>query len=325
MPLTNFPNGATSFGVPWIAGVPLPFTGNYYWVQQPSGTTTQASPGGSGTLESPFTDINTALDACTANNNDVILFKGTIYIDEAIVWDKAQTHLIGVSNPLMRGKRSRISMASDATVFSPFISVTAAGCMFMNIGTFYGFADNSAQVLWSDTGGRNGYFGCEFMGFGADLAAAHTGSRDFVLSGDTGECTFDSCVFGVDTVARTAANYTLEITGGSPRNHFNNCVFESYLTGSGSNAAHILIGAGGIDRYARFMNCSFLASTSSGGSSAMTQAANVNAAPGGLLQMVNCWFTGVTNVETTASGDVYMAMTAPAASDSGLTVVNAPA
>jgi hypothetical protein len=139
MALTNFPNGATSFGVPWVAGVPLPFTGNYYWVQQPSGTTTQASPGGSGTLESPFTDINTALDACTANNNDVILFKGTIYIDEAIVWDKAQTHLIGVSNPLMRGKRSRISMASDATVFSPFISVTAAGCMFMNIGTFYGF------------------------------------------------------------------------------------------------------------------------------------------------------------------------------------------
>lgn len=324
MALTNFPNGATSFGVPWVGGIPLPFTGNYYWVSQPSGTTTQASPGGNGTIESPFTDLNTALAACTANNNDVILFDGTLYIDETVVWNKAQTHLIGVSNPLMRGKRSRISMASDATVFTPFISVTAAGCMFMNIGTFYGFADASAQVLWSDTGGRNGYYNCEFMSFGATLAAAHTGSRAFVLSGSTGECTFRDCVFGVDTVARTAANVTLEITGGSPRNYFYNCHFESYLTGSGANAVHVSIGVGGIDRYAKFTGCQFHSSPIAGGNVAMTQAFSVNASAGGFVMLDNCWFNGTTNVETTASSAVFISMPVVDTADGGLAVVNAP-
>lgn len=323
--LTNFPNGLSSFGLPVIPGLPVPFNGNVFWVKEPSGTAsgTQPADSGSGTITSPYSNLNLALSACTSGNNDVILFSGTLHVTESVVWDKNQTHLIGICSPLMRGKRARIS-STGSTVFTPMVSVTANGCLFQNIGTFYGYGNASAQVLWSDTGGRNCYQNCEFLSFGNATMAAQTGGRALVLSGDTGECTFNNCVFGVDTVARTAANYTLEIAGGSPRNYFSNCHFEAYLTGSGSNACHLLIGSGGIDRYLKFTNCQFHAETKSGGSSAMTQVMNISGSAGGFVVADDCWFTGVTDVETSASGNLFMTNCVVDTADAGLTVVSAP-
>lgn len=326
MPFTNFPNGATSFGIPVVPGVPVPYTGNYIWVQEPSGLSTAASASGSGTQESPYTRLDTAVSAARSGYNDVIVMLGTMHLDGTLSWNKDKLHLIGVCAPMTRGKRARISSGTPASgsYYTPMVSVTGQGCHFYNFGTFYGIADNSALVCWSDTGGRNCYDNVEFLGFGSSNTAAQTGSRAFVLSGSTGESTFRNCVFGVDTVARTAANYTLEVTGNSPRNYFYNCEFESYLTGSGSNACHLLIGSAGMDRYLKFYNCTFSAETSSGGSSAMTQAFNVSGSAGGFVFCKDSWFQGVTDVETAASGAVFMANYVPDTADQGLPVVNAP-
>lgn len=321
MTLTNFPDGMTSYGVPIVGGIgSIPLTGTWYFVDQTNG-----SDGNPGTADEPLATLARAHALCTANNNDVVVFTGTNTQTSTLTWSKNKTHLIGQAAPTAIGKRARIT--GTGTVFSPLVSVTAEGCYFFNFATLYGFANASAQVLWSEGGDRNYYGNVEFLAFGTDEAAAHTGSRALVISkasGNKGEHTFQNCVFGVDTIARTAANYTLEIANGSPRNYFYNCEFTSYLTGSGANACHLLVGSGGIDRYLKMYNCTFSASTSSGGSVAMTQAFSVNGSAGGFVFGKDCWFLGTTNVETAAGGAVFMANYVPDTADQGIVPVNAP-
>lgn len=320
-PYSDFPNGVTSFGVPVLGSAGgLQFTGDFYFVDASTG-----SDGNTGTADFPLATLERAHALCTAGNNDVVFFKGTNAQSTTLNWSKNQTHLVGMCAPTMRGKRARIT--GTGTVFTPLVNVTAEGCYFYNFATFYGFADASAQVLWLDAGDRNFYGNIEFLAFGTDEAAAATGSRALVISkasGNKGEHTFQNCLFGTDTIARTAANYTVEIANGSPRNFFFGCEFESYLTGSGANACHLLVGSGGIDRYLNLIECRFHASTSSGGSVAMTQAFSVNASAGGFVFGKDCWFLGTTNVETSASGAVFMANYVPDTADQGIVPVNAP-
>jgi hypothetical protein len=136
------------------------------------------------------------------------------------------------------------------------------------------------------------------------------------MNGSTGESTFRNCVFGVDTVQRGAANYTLEIAGGAPRLTFENCDFESDLAAGGSASSHVLIGADGIDRYCKFQNCTFISDTLSGGT-AMAQAFNVNAAAGGVVMLDFCTSFGVTAWETSASNSVFNNMIIPTANGTG--------
>lgn len=310
---TNFPEGITSFGIvtAGLAGL-LPFTGNIFWVDETNG-----SNGFTGGAGDPFGTLAYALSQCTANQNDVVLFTGTIHVSSTLVWSKNQVHLIGLCNGIERGKRARISV-TGATAFTPMISVTASGCLFANFGTFYGFnsASNNA-VCWADTGGRNCYNTVEIMGFGDGTASTGTANitaaRAFVLSGSTGECTFRNCVFGVDTIVRNATNYTLEISGASPRNYFFNCDFEADLGASGGASSHLLVGASGIDRYAKFVGCRFSGAANSGGT-AMAQAFNVNASAGGTIWLDQSTIgTGITAWQTTPNSVVIMNMTAPSA------------
>lgn len=324
MPFTNFPDGVTSFGIPLIPGIPVPFTGNYIWVNQ--GSSYPSVAGGNGTFESPFNRIESAVEAARSGMNDVIMMIGTVRVAATLAWNKDKLHLVGISAPTMRGKRARLT-TTGSTAFTPMVNVTGEGCYFGNFATFYGFADASAQTLWLEAGDRNCYDLVEFLAFGDDLAGAEANSRGVVISkasGNKGEHTFRNCVFGTDTAVRTAANATLEIAAGSPRNYFYGCHFEAFLTGSGADAVHLLVGSGGIDREVWFENCHFRSSTASGGSAAMTQAMSVHASAGGYVGVKDSWFLGCTNVETTASGNVFMTNPVVDTADAALMVVNAP-
>lgn len=68
---TNFPNGATSHGIPLIGSGRIPVTtGSYFWVD--SGHL-NASATGPGTITHPRTTIDGAVNLCTANAGDVII------------------------------------------------------------------------------------------------------------------------------------------------------------------------------------------------------------------------------------------------------------
>lgn len=324
-PWTNFPNGITSMGIPIVGGSLPPFMGNYFFVDYTNGL-----DGNPGTAYRPFKTLERALELCTANNNDVIFFEGTVRprSDATITWSKAQTHLVGLGAPLKRGKRARIAPASGAVAYNKLFSVTAPGCMFLNFGTFYGFDSASALICWEDTGGRSYYGNIEFLGFGNGTAgtgtANLTGARAFKMNTSTGESTFKDCVFGVDTVVRDATNYTVEIAGGAPRITMEGCDFESMLGSSGGGAAHLLIGSGGIDRYLLLKGCTFMSATKSTGT-AMAQAMNLSASAGGFVfadEMTKAF--GITNWETASSGTLIGSHADISPVDSGLGEVVTP-
>ena len=316
---TNYPNGITSLGIPTFGtGFMPPFTGNYFFVQE-NASIGAGVPGGAGTAQKPFNTIQQALAECDSGNNDVIFLTGTVHVSAAqgsINWNLNNTHLVGICSPMKRGKRARISV-TGSTGFNQLVNVTANGCMFGNFGTFYGFPNTAgALVAWEDDGGRNTYDNVEFLGFGdatpATGTANLTGARAFKMNTSTGESTFKNCVFGVDTTQRNATNYTVEIAGGAPRLTFENCDFESDLGSSGGASSHLLIGSLGIDRYLNMVGCRFLSSTLSGGT-AMAQALNINASAGGVVLLDQCTTFGITAIETSSSGSMFMNMTAPGA------------
>lgn len=321
---------ATNLTALQVAGVPtigtgglLPFTGNYYFVNEATG-----SDGNTGQADNPLATLAFAHTKCTAGNNDVVFFTGTIHQTAALAWSKSNTHLIGLCDTVKRGKRARIAV-SGTTPFSYLVNVTASGCLFMNFGTFYGFATTGATspVAWVDTGGRNCYDTVEFLGFGdatvSTGTANQTTARAFVLNTNTGETTWRNCVFGVDTAVRNVANFTLEIAGGAPRCTIENCDFEADLGASGAGSSHILIGASGIDRYLNIVTSRFMNSTKSG-ATAMTQCMNVNASAGGIALLDRSTGYGFTHWETSASGCVFLDMGTVTAHDGGIAIAASP-
>lgn len=321
MPVTNLDQLTLNTGPVLPASASPIYTGNWYFVNESTG-----SDGNTGAADQPFATLSQALSKCTANQNDVVAFQGTIHLSSTLTWDKNQVHLIGMDAPLMRGKRARISV-TGSTAFSPMVSVTASGCNFRNLGTFYGFNSASNNALpWQDTGGRNSYDLVEFLGFGDATASTGTGAitaaRSIKINTSTGETTFRSCVFGVDTVARTATNYNVEIAGGAPRITFVDCDFEANIGSGGTGGSFLLVGAAGIDRYVNFKSCRFLNTVKSSGST-MTQAFNVSGSAGGLIMMDQCTTVGVTHLETTPSNIIFINNAAPSiTADCGIAVNN---
>lgn len=315
--ITNYPFGMSSFGVPIYATGLLPFTGNYFWVNETTGSDANAGTSPS----AAFATLTAALAAAKDGNNDVIFLTGTVHTTATTTWSKNQTHLIGLSAPNGITPRSRISQ-TGSTPFSPLVNVTGQGCIFMNIGTFHGFASATTQICWADAGGRNYYQGCAILGMGNATAAAQTGSRNLTVgSGGNGESLFVGCTIGLDTVQRTAANYSVEFLGGTPRNQFKDCLFTADIGSGGTGAGFINAATGSIDRTTIFKNCEFLNTVDSGGSTE-TQTMNVSSSAGGMIVLDNCTIFGVTHLETTPSGVVILNGPVPTNSGTAKALVN---
>ena len=145
MTYTNFPNGATSFGIPLVGGIGgIPFTGNWYFVDAAAG-----SDGNEGTVDAPLQTIARAYALCTDGNNDVVALigapltsaptTGTFRLSATLTWAKSATHMIGITAPTRVGQRARIAPLTTATTnINPLFSVTAQGCVFANFSFFQG-------------------------------------------------------------------------------------------------------------------------------------------------------------------------------------------
>lgn len=278
-------NIASQFGMPLfgVSGM-KPFTGNYFWVDQTNG-----SDGNTGGPQDPFKTLSQAHSVCTNNNNDVVFLTGTVHVTATVTWSKSRTHLIGLSPNLKTQARARISQ-TGSTLFTPLVSVTGSECIFMNIGSFHGFDDASAQICWQDSGGRNEYTRCLFGGMGNATAAAQTGGRSLKITGTTGENTFTDCQIGLDTITRTGANASLEFAAGTPRNTFSRCVFPM-LAGDASPLFGIGSAAACMDRFQWFQNCLFTNAIGST-ATAITVGFSLAASSGGILVFDNCMLLG---------------------------------
>ena len=319
--MTTVADGLYQYGgMPVISGMPVPFTGKWWWVDPLGGL-----DGNSGSKPSDaFQTLYMAHNQAVAGRNDVVaLISNGASTSSArlslalaqtvtpaatagtLVWSKNATHLIGVCSPTYTAQRARIAPPTgtytQATFGSGnFVTVTAAGCYFANFSLFNGFSTGGTnQICWTDSGQRNAYVNVEFGGMADAASANDAGSRSLKVGGaGNGENSFFRCTIGLDTVARTAANSALEFTGGTPRNRFTECVFPSFLTGSGANGFAILgTGNSCVDRFNLFERCVFVSSIKSGGSLAMaTLGSFTTAAPGGLVLLKDCDAVGMTAV-----------------------------
>lgn len=98
MPMTNFPQGVSSFGVPIIGAGPLFTTGSVYFV---SNATPGASDGNLGTdAERPLATIQAAVRKCVANRGDhIVVGSGhaeTLTTTGQITVDVAGVTIVGV-------------------------------------------------------------------------------------------------------------------------------------------------------------------------------------------------------------------------------------
>ena len=128
MPLSNFPNGVSSFGVPVMGGNSLPTsTGTYFFVSSTSG-----SNGNTGTDSSnPFSTIDYAIGRCTANKGDVIVVMPghaeTLTAAGSITCDVAGVSIIGLGDGADRPE------LTFGTATTASLLVTAANVSIENI------------------------------------------------------------------------------------------------------------------------------------------------------------------------------------------------
>lgn len=315
--ITNFPFGSSSFGITQFGNAGfIPAGGTVYYVwpgnATPIGTHTGASDGNTGlSPDEALVTLSAAHSKMTANQNDVAILIGNSSASSAnvvsetatLTWSKDLCHIIGTGYNKISQRCSIRAVTND---FTPLVSVTADGCVFANFHVFHGFATDSAQIAWAETGQRNAYFNCHIGGMGAQLAADNAGSRTLTLTGD-GERYFSNCVFGLDTVDRDAANATVESLSAATRDIFEDCYFIARCDAGGP--LHYSVGVGGIDRFIIFKNCLFLNFKGT----EMTQVMSVAASAGGEVLLPGSNHAGAAEFST---GDLPL-QNQPAAAATG--------
>ncbi len=239
-------------------GLILPTQGNVFWVRPHSGSDSYDG------LSSgqAFQTLARALQACTANQNDVVFLcaesntaaQTTSYQSATLDWNKDLTHLIGINGGPFLGQRSRISNLSSSAALNPMVKVSANGCLFSALELFQGTpASGTTSVCLQVTGQRNTFQGCQISGDGDLTAVADVaGTRSLLISGS--ENVFRDCYIGLDTVIRATQTCEVEITAGA-RIAFERCQFESYSSLSTFKAVVI---ATGCDRWIKFKDCDFI-------------------------------------------------------------------
>ncbi len=245
------------------------------------------------TFEQPLLTLQAAHDLCTANQNDAVLLVGgptALNPTAGITWSKSYTHLIGLSGDLPgMGQRCRIVNTSGNDL-SVLFTLSGSGCIIKNIQFFDG-KDNAADGACVLVSGDRNYFKNVFVAGMGDATASgpfsRAGSYSLKVSGS--ENCFDECTIGLDTVARTAANAELIVSGA--RNRFRNSEIRSNSTTAGKFL--VKIDSTADLRDVQFENCLFF-NYSSNWATGITDAFNMAiSATAFVILRGNCLFVGV--------------------------------
>lgn len=187
--------------------------------------------------QAPLLSLEAAEDLCVANRHDVVLaLAGAAACNPAaaIAWDKSYTHLVGVGSYLPGlGNRSRVVMAA-ATAVTPVITFSGNGCIVKNLQFNQEKATGAASGVAIVTGERNFFENVFFMVPTSRTAASYS------LKVSGGENVFKNCTIGQHTLLRTAATYGLWMhkgAGDNQRNKFIHCEFLSWS----SVTTHVLV------------------------------------------------------------------------------------
>lgn len=271
-----------------IAGMlGLPSVGEIFYVD-PSVTTS-----GSGkTRQEALKTVAEAYALLTADQDDVVVICGSSSTGRtsesaAINWAKRRTHIVG--NGPLRKINPRNGISFGASVVSPCFTVSATNCSFTNISIAQ---FNDVNVLVEITADYNTFDHVHFQGIANDTTGDDTAARCVLITG-AGELIFKSCTIGLDTVARSVANASLEVTGSCARNQFIDCDFPIWADNSG---ALIVIATTGncTERFLKFDHCMFFNPATIGGATNITKIMDTGAGNGVIL-LDACGMIGATD------------------------------
>jgi len=198
------------------------------------------------------TSIITAEAALTTNRNDVLLLTPENHsLASALTWDLNMSHFIGMYGSARQNMRSRIGQSA---AFSPVVNMSGYGNTMQNLYFMHGTASATNLNLLTDTGGRNSYLNCHFLG--QDATAMDEATYNLIYL-DNNELYFKDCMFGGDGVGMTEG--TLVSFGDNvdpPRSVFENCIFMMYADAAEPTFMDIDSGCGNC--WLIFKNCMFL-------------------------------------------------------------------
>ena len=310
-----------------IAAAGIFTTGNLFYVDPVNGNNLNdgkqavATPGQQGT--GPVQTLAAGYALLTSGNNDVLILigngaaSGSARISSTFTWSKNAAHLVGVCSGSWVSQRARIAPPTTATAFANFFIVSGNGCVFSNVQWFQGFATGiAAEICMTVSGQRNVFVNCSIDGMGdtsASAGAASTTSRNLKIT--AGENLFRHCSIGIDTIARSVANYSVEFSGNCARNIFEDCIFPADATTATASYLYTAAAAA-IDRYTLFKGCAFINALQSGGTS-ITGVATLAASSGGMLVFQDSWSVGSGNwgADATSKAQIYLA--APISTNAG--------
>ena len=263
--------------------------GEILYVDANSGSDTA---NGGRSWDDAFTTLTKAEDVASSNNYDVIVVapNGTSGTSETatLTWDKNHISVVGASAPAIISQRSRVLWTTDAT--DPCLTISGQGNSFSNVQLATFQASN--DIFVNITNNRNFFGNVHFAGIGHETAGNDTTARciDLVAAEEN---YFSGCTIGMDTIARSVANASIELRSASARNIFEDCFIPVFADNSGALFVKIA-SSSDIDRFVMFKNSMFHNAANSTATT-MTVGMDLGASIGGTVILYNTYFFGCTN------------------------------
>src|SRR3990167_2534747 len=298
----------------------LPSVGNIWYVDPGAGSDT-ANAGKD--PDDAYATIASAFSSATADNDDVVVIAGTSATGRTaetavITWAKRRTHMVGNGGPRRINSRNGLGTASTLTgqTTTAIFTVTGNNCIFANM-SFATFQDNNILVdVQSD---YNTFMNVHFQGIGHDTAGDDANARSLYLNASE-ENEFINCTIGLDTVTRSAANSSLELSGSCARNKFINCDFPMFADAATPTWVKADTG-NAYERFLTFENCTFFNPTNAS-STALTIGMDLSATGNGDIYLLDCWWRGATDLANTYT-NLYANMPVVDTGDQGLVIIQA--
>lgn len=221
-----------------------------------------------------FTSLSDAYDACTSNNNDVILLDAdsTHTLSAGIAWSKNRIHVIGMDGgDRLVQQGAKVQLATAATT-AYVIKVTGVRNSFRNVKFIQAATAGTALTVAQLGGEGNLYKNCSFV-FGVVDNLDQTDAFEVVCGEDSG--TFIDCTFGCDTLLTSAARAVMSVDMVTANQEFKSNIFRGctwIISSSSSTATHIRLSAVTDILFTNlFDRCNFIASVDSAGGAAIAE------------------------------------------------------
>jgi hypothetical protein len=305
MPLTNFPNGVSSFGLPVIGsgGMIPPGPGKVYFVDFTKGADT--GPGTS--TSNPWKTIEYAYSQVVSGNDDVIALMGsaTHVLSAMLTVAKSRVHFIGIdgTNGRFYGQNAKVSLTATSgasnigTILNTGVRNSFTNIKFINESTvaegLYCFVEGGEYTLVQN---------CEIYK-STDLD--QTGAAELVLNGDSAQfigCTIGSLANAISgAVIRPCVLLTAGLAGSGKVCRDSVFVDTLFWRQCGNAANRFVYGANAADveRMLLFKGCGFINNLAGAGTPAQAIAMGATLTVGNIVLDPLCYAAKVTKVSTT--------------------------